>query len=216
MAKNSVPDTRTSLILRLPDKNDVEAWDEFVAIYEPLVYRLARSKGLQDSDAREVVQEVMLSVSQAVERWEPNPARGRFRDWLFCIARNLLIKYLTRRKYKRLGTGGSGAMAMLSEHADPDQDELATIDLELRRAVFRWAAEKVKLQVQENTWKAFWLTSVDGQGAAVVATQLSMTVGAVHIARSRVRGRLRDVVARFEMDQSNGEQERNERGGTES
>jgi len=43
--KSPVPETRNSLILRLPDKRDVEAWDQFVTIYEPLVYRLARAKG---------------------------------------------------------------------------------------------------------------------------------------------------------------------------
>lgn len=56
-----VPDTRHSLLMRLTDASDVSAWDEFVAIYEPLVYRLARRKGLQDADAQEVVQEVMRS-----------------------------------------------------------------------------------------------------------------------------------------------------------
>ena len=46
----NLPDTRASLILRLPDASDVEAWNEFVEIYRPIVYRVARKKGLQHAE----------------------------------------------------------------------------------------------------------------------------------------------------------------------
>ena len=53
------PETRHSLLLRLQTTCDQQAWDEFVAIYEPLVYRLARAKGLQHADALDLSQEVL-------------------------------------------------------------------------------------------------------------------------------------------------------------
>lgn len=191
----SIPDTRNSLIARLPNTLDVEAWDEFVAIYQPLVYRLALSKGFQDSDAREIVQEVLISVSQAVERWEPDPQRARFRDWLFRIARNLMIKYWTRRKHRPLGSGDSKIALLLEEQIAPTSDESELFDLEYRREVFRLAAEQVRQQVTERTWRAFWLTSVEDRVTTEVAIELGMSVGAIHIARSRVRSRIRDIVA---------------------
>jgi RNA polymerase sigma-70 factor (ECF subfamily) len=58
--KTPIPNTRNSLSLRLSDACDAEAWDQFASIYEPLVYRLARAKGFQDADAREIVQEVLV------------------------------------------------------------------------------------------------------------------------------------------------------------
>ena len=196
--QSQVPDTRNSLILRLPDKQDVEAWDQFVAIYEPLIYRLARSRGLQDADAREIVQEVLLAVSDAVGRWNPDPELGRFRDWLFGIARNLMIKFLTRRKHRPLGTGDSAVADLLNQQIDTDSTESALFDLEYRREVFRWAAGRVRGQVASRTWRAFWLTSIDGQPICHVAESLGLTVGAVHVARSRVRGRLKSLVDQFE------------------
>ena len=70
--------TRLSLIARLSDREDVEAWDEFTAIYVPLLYRMARQKGLQHADAEELAQEVLVAVSRAVDRWQPDPRGGDF------------------------------------------------------------------------------------------------------------------------------------------
>ena len=86
-----VPETHASLILRLPSAHDAEAWREFTSIYEPFVYRFARRGGLQDADAKELVQNVMLAVARAIGRWRHDTDRGKFRTWLFRIARNQLI-----------------------------------------------------------------------------------------------------------------------------
>src|SRR5438477_521039 len=94
----SPPDTRASLIVRLPNAADARAWDEFLAIYGPLVYHLARRRGLQPADADDVVQEVLAAVSRSVEAWIARADRGQFRAWLLTIARNLAINALTRGK----------------------------------------------------------------------------------------------------------------------
>jgi RNA polymerase sigma-70 factor (ECF subfamily) len=189
----SLPETRASLILRLPDAADVQAWDDFVQIYAPLVYRLARRHGLQPADADDLVQDVLSAVARSVGTWLTRPDRGQFCPWLMRIAKNHAINSLTRQKHRPLGTGDSHIAHMLSQHP-ANGDAAGEFDLEYRRELFLWAGQRVREQISETTWQAFWLSTIEGQPIAAVAAQLHMSVGSVYISRSRVMARLRALV----------------------
>jgi len=196
------PTTRPSLVLRLRDPADGAAWAEFVELYEPLVYRLARGKGLQDADARDLTQEVFIAVAAAVSRWDPDPAKGRFRAWLSRIARNLLVNFLAAHRRRAHGSGSTSVQELLEAQPAADLGAVAEFDAEYRRQAFQWAAERVRIEFSESTWLAFWKTGVENRSIASVAEELGMSAGAVYIARSRVLARLRERVQELTDDGS--------------
>ncbi len=194
------PTTRPSLLVRLKNPRDERAWGEFLEIYEPLIYRLARKKGLQAADADDLTQEVFRAVAGAIDRWDMDPARGSFRGWLFRIARNLIVNILVARSRRTAGYGAGGGdlVELLESQPAPAADETALFDGEYRRRLFAWAAERVRGGFRDTTWQAFWRSGVEGQEVRAVARSLGMTPGAVHIARSRVMARIRTEIEKIE------------------
>lgn len=193
-----VPETRSSLLLRLKSEGDEEAWETFVEIYRPLVYRLARQRGFQEADADELSQEAMVAVAGAIERWAPRVGRGSFRRWLFRIARNMMINAFQRTRPGQRGIGGTTFRVLVEQQPDATEEERAWFADEYRQEVFRWASERVRHEFRDSTWEAFWRTSVKGEGIKDAAEELGISVGAVYAARSRVMARLKREVAEIE------------------
>jgi RNA polymerase sigma factor (sigma-70 family) len=195
---SEIPDTRLSLLVRLRDRGDQRAWAELLEIYEPLIYRLARRKGLQHADAEELTQEAFVAVAAAIERWDPDPSRGTFRGWLFRIARNMMINFLSRARPENMGTGGTGFRRLLEQQPAPSAEEATLFGREYRREAFRWAAKEIREEFQESTWKAFWWTAVEGRPIRQTADALRMSVGAVYAARSRIMAQLKRKLKQLE------------------
>jgi RNA polymerase sigma factor (sigma-70 family) len=191
------PETRLSLIARLKDASDQEAWSQFVEIYWPVVHRLARRKGLQNADAEDLVQQVFSTVARAVDRWEPDPSRARFRTWLRRIAQNLILNALRRARPDRASGDEAQHLALqaVAAREGPDSELLRT---EFEREVFVWAARQVRTEFEPATWEAFWGTAVEGRTVAEVAEELGKKPGAVYAARSRVMRRLKQKTLEWE------------------
>jgi RNA polymerase sigma factor (sigma-70 family) len=185
------PDTRASLLARLRGPRDEAAWAEFLGIYEPLVRRLARSRGLQEADADDLVQDVFRAVAGAIDRWDPDPARGSFRAWLCRIARNLTINLLAARRPGAVGSGDTDVKRMLDRQPAPDGPDTALFDLEYRRRLFHWAIQQVRGQFGDATWRAFERTALGGERPAEVAADMGISPGAVYVYRNRVMARIR-------------------------
>lgn len=194
----SPPETRASLILRLPNAADVAAWDDFVSIYGPVIFRVARRHGLQPADADDLVQEVFAAVARSVSDWLNRTDRGSFRAWLLTIARNTAVNFLTRRATRPFAGDGGQAERLLDKAAQEAGQLSSEFDLEYRREVFHWAAERVRSTVTEATWEAFRMTHVDEIPIAEASEQLDISVGNIYIARSRVMARLKELVQKFE------------------
>ena len=195
---NEPPPTRPSLLVRLRDPMDSRAWSEFVEIYGPLIRQLARQRGLQDADAADLAQEVFRAVAGAIERYDPDPARGSFRGWLSTIARNLIVNLLNAQRRHPRGTGDSDIQQLLEDQPAPNSEQSVIFDTEYRRRLLDWAAGRVRDEFSEQVWLAFWRTGVEGQSAEEAARGLGLSVGTVYQYKSRVVARLRREIERVE------------------
>ena len=186
------PDTSHSLIFRVKNPADGAAWTEFLGIYQPVVFRMARRRGLQDADAQDVIQQVFLSISKSIEGWIPGDLQPPFRAWLTTIARNAITKALTRRP-RDAATGSTSMVELLEAQPDP-QETTAEILAEARKELIRWATEQIRSEFSEATWNVFWLTAIEGVPIAEVAKSTGRSAGAVYVARYRVIARLKEKV----------------------
>jgi RNA polymerase sigma-70 factor (ECF subfamily) len=194
------PLTRVTLLNRLKDGADADAWHEFVHLYGPVVYGFARKRGLQDADAADLMQEVLRSVARNAGRMEYDPKRGTFRGWLYTVTRNKIYNFLNGQRNRPRGTGDSATRERLDAIADRADDRDDDWELEYQRRLSAKAMDLAQGEFQPNTWQAFWRTAVEGRVAQEVGGELKMTPGAVYVAKSRVLARLREEVQRLQAE----------------
>lgn len=187
---NRLDETRHSLLLRLSSCQG-EAWDEFVEIYEQAILRYSRSRGLQFSDAEDAVQEVFLAVHKYFNDKQPKLTKGRFSAWLFCVARNIAVDHVRRKQ--RDPVVGNEAMDWneLQQTTFSQENENAIFHQECQKSIFKWAANRVRPEVRDATWQAFWLTTVEGATAKQAADATKLSIGAVYTAKCRVMTKIK-------------------------
>ena len=191
------PQTRSSLIAQVRSPEDREAWDQFVVVYRPVIYRMARRRGMQDADAQDLVQAVLMRVAGAIHSFEKLGPETKFRHWLRRVAKNAMATAFTRRP-QDAGVGGSEMLELLAKQPAIAADIEREFAMESMREKYLRAASVVKSDFDMNTWQAFELTVVKGQPCDEVAKQVGKSVGAVYAARSRIMRRLREQVQRLQ------------------
>ena len=187
-------ETQPSLLLRLRDHGDDAAWSRFASIYTPLILAFCRGRGLSETDAADVAQDVLKSVAGAIPRFSYDPERSSFRNWLFTVVRSKLNNFFATQARQPRRAGDTTVQRFMEN--EPTLEE--TWHREYRANLVRWGAEQIRPEFKPATWDAFWRTAILGEAPERVATDLSLSVNALYIARSRVTNRLRQVIATVE------------------
>lgn len=197
MADALLPTTSVTLLAQLRrDPSNQTGWDEFVERYGRHIYRWCRQWKLQDADAEDVTQNILVKLSQKLRDFAYDPSRS-FRGWLKTVAHHTWRDFEAGR-YRRnqSGAGDSGVQEMML--AVEARDDLArkldeAYDLELLET----AKVRVRLRVAPQNWEAFQLLAIEGLPVAEVAARLQMRVALVYVAKSRVQKMLREEIAKL-------------------
>ncbi|XZE22031.1 RNA polymerase sigma factor [Pirellulaceae bacterium SH449] len=195
------PETSETLIARVKNLGDVDSWSEFVGIYQPTILRMAKRRGLQDADALDVAQQILISVSHSISSWSPDLDAPPFRAWLVTIARNAITNALSRKPIDS-AWGGSSVISQLNSLPEPSsiEETRAELSRETRNQTVLWAANQIRNEYSPSVWQAFWLTAIEGQPIAEVAKVLNCSTGSIYVARYRVVARLKEKVHELTQD----------------
>jgi RNA polymerase sigma-70 factor, ECF subfamily len=193
---NMLPETRESLLIRLANADDALAWDEFVAIYRPMILRLGLRMGLQASDSEDMTQRVLMAVSRAIGAWKKDSTRGGFRAWLRAITRNAIINTFQRSPIS-VAVGGSQFLELCHGVQSPSTQLELWIEDEHERSVLRLALSRVQSKVSASTWRAFEMKAMLDCPVQVAADELELSVGKIYGAKGRVLKMLQQEVAKL-------------------
>jgi RNA polymerase sigma-70 factor (ECF subfamily) len=192
VSESSLSTTTLQRVLGL----DAAAWRRVDQLYRPVLYSKCRRCGVNQADAADLVQEVLLAAYKGIATFRRDEPGSSFRAWLLGIASNKLGDYWRAKAKDPQAEGGSEAQARLAELAGPtDASSTMTGADDEKAGLVRRAVELLQGDFQDRTWRAFWRFEIDEQPAAAVAVELGMTANAVHVAVCRVRKRLRDEFA---------------------
>jgi RNA polymerase sigma factor (sigma-70 family) len=198
MANATLPETRVTLLTQLrQDPSDQAGWDEFVERYGRHIYRWCRQWKLQDADAEDVTQDILVKLTQKLRAFAYDPSRS-FRGWLKTVAHHAWRDFDDSRRHARRASGGGQdqeLMLTLEAHEDLAQRLEEAFDLELLEA----AKVRVRLRVAPHTWEAFRLSAIEGLPVAEVAARVRLQVAMVYVAKSKVQKMLQEEIAKLEM-----------------
>jgi RNA polymerase sigma-70 factor (ECF subfamily) len=196
--------TSPTLLRELRDPGQRErAWRTFLERYRPLIRGWCYRAGLGRDDAEEVSAAVLAKLVTVMSTFVYDPSR-RFRCWLRTVVENE-VRALWRQRARRHGDRGSGDPHIHSElekvEAPGCMEDLVqaldeTLERDLRQA--DQVIERVRKRVAEHTWRAYWLTAIEGEPAGEVARKLGMNVASVYVAKKRVGRMLREEGVRLQ------------------
>jgi RNA polymerase sigma-70 factor (ECF subfamily) len=195
MERARTTDVSLLVWLRL-DPSDQAAWRDFVRRYGRRIYAWCREWDLQDADAEDVTQNVLLILAGRLRDFSYDPA-GSFRAWLKTVAHDVWGKYVAGRQRPGQGSGDSGVLDRL-QSLEAHDDLAARLEDEFDRELLDRAMLLVAQRVETHTWQAFRLLALEGLSGAEAAARLGTPVAMVYVARSRVQKLLQEEIGRLE------------------
>lgn len=177
--------TRASLLIRVRDRGDADAWRTFDAIYRPMLLRFAQAKGLGSEAAEEIAQQCMTAIGEHIGTFEYDPQKGRFKAWLRTMANNKVRNYFRDR---RMAQAESGHLRGLEDDGDtPDE----TFDkLWMQQHLWHCLGE-LQREVDAVTYEAFVAYVIEQKSVDEVCSALKIKPNNLYT----IKWRMTDKVA---------------------
>lgn len=193
--------TRQSLLRRLKDWEDRDGWKEFFDTYWRLIYTIALKAGLTETEAEEVVQETIVSVSKQMPAFQYDQA-GSFKGWLLQITRRRIADQFRKRAPWDHAAPNAGEDSSRTSTANripmPEPDLEPVWDEEWRKNLVDVAMQRVKARVTPRQYQMFDLYAVKEWPVSEVTRSLNVNAAQVYLAKHRVARLVREELRRLE------------------
>ncbi|MEM8667097.1 MAG: sigma-70 family RNA polymerase sigma factor [Planctomycetota bacterium] len=184
-------ETSLSLLEHLRSSPEAESWERLTQLYSPLIRTWLRKYDVQDSDADDLIQEVLLAISKDLCNFEHGGQTGAFRGWLKAILVNRLRNFWRSRDRRPQAPGDSGIHERLAQLEDPASAMSQIWNREHDQYVLRQMLSLAEPHFEATTWSAFSRVALEGAKPDIVAKELGISRNAVIVAKCRVLSRLR-------------------------
>jgi RNA polymerase sigma factor (sigma-70 family) len=172
--------TRASLLIRIRDPNDRTAWGQFDEIYRPLLRRLCKARGLDDSSADDIVQQCMVKVHGHIAGFEYNPDKGHFKSWLRTMASRLIINLRERSREKSANTD------VMNQDAPSEESPEEQFDKLWMEEHLAYCLESIRGEIGAASYEAFQLYVLKELPADEVSKRLGLAVSELYRIKYRV------------------------------
>src|SRR5262245_52705811 len=198
MADALMPTTRVTLLTRLrQDPTDQAAWDVFVERYGRHIYRWCRQWQLQDADAEDVTQDILVKLARKLRDFAYDPSRS-FRGWLKTLAHHAWRDFVDSPRRARAAAGDNQVRVLL-QTLEAREDLVQKLQEAFDHELLEEAAARVRLRVAPHTWEAFRLAALEGLPVAEVAAVVQMQVAMVYVAKNKVQKMLQEEIRKLEV-----------------
>ncbi len=186
--------TSQSLLERLRDPANGQAWQRLLTVYEPWLRGWLSRTPLQAADCDDVLQAVFMVVNAKRQEFVHNGRPGAFRSWLRSIL-TCQVRLLLRDQGRRLDARSPQVLTdWLAQMADPNSDLSRLWDQEHDQQLVRRMLASIQPEFNATTWQVFQMLVFEELSVNEVAQRLGITANAIYVAKARVMSRLRDEV----------------------
>ena len=197
MGAESADTTRVTLLHRInQNPADQLSWAEFVTFYGPPIRGWLTHWGLQEADAQDVAQNVLMRLTAKLPQFKYDPARS-FRGWLKTLTHHAWHDFVTEAGYRTRGSGDTSVLDQL-QSIEAREDLAARVEATFDKELLEMALLRAKARVANNTWLAFKLAALDGVPPQAVADQLGVRVSQVYLAKHRLQKLVQEEIRALE------------------
>ena len=189
------------MLRAVADTENEAAWQRLFDLYAGFVFSIARSKGLNDADADDIVQTVFADLARNLPTFGYDRAKGRFRSYLSGLVHWRVNDRL--RSGKRDAELKSAFWEEAKSAASAEDEDFE--EREWQQAALEEALRRIKPEVRPEHYAAFVASAVEGQDTETVMRLHGLTSDNLYQIRKRLTVKLREKMPEVlaEMDAPN-------------